>query len=484
MPCGWAPTSCCAPACRRTPRWTPRWSWCGWRRAAERPGSSTPCCVEVGERDEKAWVAAAGAGRGGGPAGHTAFAHAHPRWIAQSFADALGADGLSADAAAELDEALAADDARPAVHLLARPGEITAEELALVTGGTRPRTRPTACISSRAAATSASSTPSLRAWRRCRTRAASSWPSPSRGRRCSAPTPADGSIFARAPAASRCCSAAWLAIEGGELDAVEPSEHRADLVRRATDGLPVTVHTADGRQAPLPDAAYDRVLVDAPCTGLGALRRRPEARWRRRPDDVAALAKLQRELLTAALRHVRPGGVVAYVTCSPHLAETLGVLPGAAQAPREWSSLTPASCSPGCRSWGRARPCSSGRTATAPTRCSSLCCGAPPDFPTPVAASRGLVVVERRWVPRCAGSLPWRGVACPRASADRPKHAVRRLRPAGRGGRRRRRDTGGRRRLAARRRDGRALRAEPDPRPARGGVAARRRPPSRSTATS
>ena len=68
------------------------------------------------------------------------------------------------------------------------------------------------------------------------------------------------------------------------------------------------------------------MLVDAPCTGLGALRRRPEARWRRRPEDVAALTRLQRELLAAALRHVRPGGVVAYVTCSPHLAETVGVV--------------------------------------------------------------------------------------------------------------------------------------------------------------
>jgi 16S rRNA (cytosine967-C5)-methyltransferase len=117
-------------------------------------------------------------------------------------------------------------------------------------------------------------------------------------------------------------------IDGGTLDAVESSEHRADLVRKVTKDLPVTVHTADGREAPLPDAAFDRVLVDAPCTGLGALRRRPEARWRRRPEDVSALAKLQRELLTAALRHVRPGGVVAYVTCSPHLTETIGVLTG------------------------------------------------------------------------------------------------------------------------------------------------------------
>src|SRR4029079_12080683 len=117
-----------------------------------------------------------------------------------------------------------------------------------------------------------------------------------------------------------------VALEGGTLDAVEPAEHRPDLVRRAVDGLPVTVHVADGRTAPLPDAAFDRVLVDAPCTGLGALRRRPEGRWRRRPEDVAELSRLQRELLAAALRHVRPGGVVAYVTCSPHLAETAGVV--------------------------------------------------------------------------------------------------------------------------------------------------------------
>ncbi|MDZ4235677.1 MAG: rRNA cytosine-C5-methyltransferase, partial [Dietzia sp.] len=66
--------------------------------------------------------------------------------------------------------------------------------------------------------------------------------------------------------------------------------------------------------------------VDAPCTGLGALRRRPEARWRRQPSDVSQLAKLQRELLAAAIRLTRPGGVVLYATCSPHLAETAGVV--------------------------------------------------------------------------------------------------------------------------------------------------------------
>lgn len=120
-------------------------------------------------------------------------------------------------------------------------------------------------------------------------------------------------------------------VEGAEnpgLDAVERAGHRAKLVTENTEGLPVTVHVADGREAPLPDGEYDRVLVDVPCTGLGALRRRPEARWRRSPSDVAGLTALQRELVTAALRHVRVGGVVCYATCSPHLAETRGVLAG------------------------------------------------------------------------------------------------------------------------------------------------------------
>jgi 16S rRNA (cytosine967-C5)-methyltransferase len=82
------------------------------------------------------------------------------------------------------------------------------------------------------------------------------------------------------------------------------------------------VLTADARKAPLVDGSADRVLLDAPCSGLGALRRRPEARWRRQPSDLPALTALQGELLDAGVRLLRPGGVLAYVTCSPHLAET------------------------------------------------------------------------------------------------------------------------------------------------------------------
>jgi 16S rRNA (cytosine967-C5)-methyltransferase len=75
-----------------------------------------------------------------------------------------------------------------------------------------------------------------------------------------------------------------------------------------------------------PAGSFDRVLVDAPCSGLGALRRRPESRWRRRPEDLEDLMPLQRALLESAIDSVRPGGVVLYATCSPVVAETAGVV--------------------------------------------------------------------------------------------------------------------------------------------------------------
>ena len=109
------------------------------------------------------------------------------------------------------------------------------------------------------------------------------------------------------------------------VTAVEPAGRRADLVEQNTRGLGVEVHRVDGRDPGL-EPGFDRVLVDAPCTGLGALRRRPEARWRRSPADVPELTRLQRELLASAIRLTRPGGVVLYATCSPHLAETVGVV--------------------------------------------------------------------------------------------------------------------------------------------------------------
>ena len=108
---------------------------------------------------------------------------------------------------------------------------------------------------------------------------------------------------------------------GAHLICVEPHAHRAELVRKALGPGDHDVRVGDGRDALAP-ATADRVLLDAPCTGLGALRRRPEARWRRTPQDLATLGPLQRGLLNAAIDIARPGGVIAYSTCSPHVAET------------------------------------------------------------------------------------------------------------------------------------------------------------------
>ncbi|HEX5266821.1 MAG TPA: transcription antitermination factor NusB, partial [Acidimicrobiales bacterium] len=102
--------------------------------------------------------------------------------------------------------------------------------------------------------------------------------------------------------------------------AVDLREQRAALVAENAARLgPAGVRAVvgDGTRAPLRPAAFDRVLVDAPCTGLGALRRRPEARWRRRHEDLHDLVPLQLALLDHALELVRPGGVVVYATCSP-----------------------------------------------------------------------------------------------------------------------------------------------------------------------
>ncbi|AOY56067.1 RsmB/NOP family class I SAM-dependent RNA methyltransferase [Candidatus Rhodoluna planktonica] len=127
--------------------------------------------------------------------------------------------------------------------------------------------------------------------------------------------------------------AALLAAEavqsGATLVCNEVSQHRTELVRKALRAIRgnVSIRTGDGRQiGQLEPASYDRILLDAPCTGLGALRRRPEARWRKSPDDVSELAQLQWELIDSAIQALKPGGYLAYVTCSPHPGETAAIV--------------------------------------------------------------------------------------------------------------------------------------------------------------
>ena len=107
---------------------------------------------------------------------------------------------------------------------------------------------------------------------------------------------------------------------GVTFTANEFSAPRAELVKQVVHGDRVLV--SDGREINALGEKFDAILIDAPCTGLGALRRRPEVRWRRTLQDLRALTQLQRELIDSAIEALNPGGVLGYATCSPHLAET------------------------------------------------------------------------------------------------------------------------------------------------------------------
>jgi 16S rRNA (cytosine967-C5)-methyltransferase len=251
--------------------------------------------------------------------GRLALRTAHPEWIAAAFADALGGD------LAETELALAADDVRPQTHLVGWPGRIGRDELVAASGGEPGPYSPyavrlfagdpgalTAVRDHRAGVQDEGSQLCALALSRA--------PLTGRDERWL--------DLCAGPGGKAALLAALAAERGATVRANELHPHRAELVRQATAAWNVEVSVGDARSMPGIEGGYDRVLVDAPCTGLGALRRRPEARWRRTPADIAPLASLQGELLAAALRLVRPGGVVAYVACSPHLAETSEVVPG------------------------------------------------------------------------------------------------------------------------------------------------------------
>jgi 16S rRNA (cytosine967-C5)-methyltransferase len=111
------------------------------------------------------------------------------------------------------------------------------------------------------------------------------------------------------------------------FEANEVSSHRAKLVAQALDPIAnVKVSIGDGRKMAQAGARFSRLLLDAPCTGLGALRRRPESRWRKKPTDIPELSKLQKDLFIASWDSLLPGGVLGYVTCSPHLSETTALV--------------------------------------------------------------------------------------------------------------------------------------------------------------
>jgi 16S rRNA (cytosine967-C5)-methyltransferase len=258
---------------------------------------------KVAARDLEAWL---GIIAPKDETGRLSVVHSHPRWIVNALRDAAGAG--------EVEALLAADNERPRVTLVARPGRSTVAELGGEPAAYSPYAAylaegdPGAVLAVRegraAVQDEASQLVAL-----ALTRVETDGPDARWLDLCAGPGG----------------KAALLSGLAGERDAhllaCDLQPHRARLVRNTIDAR-ATVAVVDGTRGAWAPGSFDRVLADVPCSGLGALRRRPEARWRRGPESIAELGPLQRRLLASALDAVRPGGVVAYVTCSPHLAET------------------------------------------------------------------------------------------------------------------------------------------------------------------
>jgi len=259
----------------------------------------------IGERSLEEWVAALA------PAdetGRLALAHSHPDWVVETLGEAVGAD--------ELEALLAADNQPPRVTLVARPGLATLEELP----GEATRWSPYGVV---AEGGDPGAIPAVRDGRAGVQDEGSQLVA-----LALAEAPLDGRderwLDACAGPGGKAALIQALADQRGvTMLAAERQSHRAELVRRA--GVRRVV-VADGTRPPYVEGTFDRILVDAPCSGLGALRRRPESRWRRRPADIDSLVPLQKSLLASALDVVRPGGLVLYATCSPVLAETRDVV--------------------------------------------------------------------------------------------------------------------------------------------------------------
>ena len=248
----------------------------------------------------------------------------HPKWIVRALRKALQHEGR----ADELPELLAADNASPRVNLAVLPG--LGADTASLSGFEPDAFSPIGAVADDPIAAAESSAGRIRVQDEGSQLAALALT------RARSVSPGERWLdLCAGPGGKTAVLAAEALGSGATVVANEMVPARAELVRKALAGVPATVevHVGDGREVDAEalgaPGGFDRILLDAPCTGLGALRRRPEARWRKAPADVAELTKLQGELFDAAVRALAPGGILAYVTCSPHTGETFGTLTAA-----------------------------------------------------------------------------------------------------------------------------------------------------------
>lgn len=283
----------------------------------------------AGERDLETWQQ--DVTRGMNDADHVrGVVTSHPTWIVSALRTSLKAhEATEGDIDRALDAFLRADNTPARVNLVARPGLSTVEEL--VHEGAEPSD-----ISPVGAVLPSGDPGAIRAVRETRAAVQDAGSQLLALALASADVPGDDDEewldMCAGPGGKAALLGALAHEQGAALFCNEVSEHRTELVRRTMralidDGAEIFIGTGDGRDLGKEESnTYDRVLLDAPCTGLGAMRRRPEARWRRSLADVAQLSKLQEELLDSAIDATRSGGVIGYATCSPHPAETLAVI--------------------------------------------------------------------------------------------------------------------------------------------------------------
>ena len=247
-----------------------------------------------------------------------ALEHSHPQWVVRALRQVLVAEGRES----ELEAALIADNEAPRVSVTALPGLADRSEVegratafspvgAVLAGGD-PQSHPAVRAGRVRVQDEGSQLAALALSRARPVVAGEQWLDMCAG-----------------PGGKTALLAAEAALGGATVTANELVPARAGLVRNAVAvfDTPPEVWELDGTEiGERYPAAFDRILLDAPCTGLGALRRRPEARWRKQPSDVGELGGLQVRLLRSALAALKPGGVLAYVTCSPHAAETKSIV--------------------------------------------------------------------------------------------------------------------------------------------------------------
>jgi 16S rRNA (cytosine967-C5)-methyltransferase len=278
-------------------------------------------------RDLESWIGAVAPDRAANPVGYLAVKTSHPGWIVAAVSEALGEEPVSGLPRTEA--ALAANGTRPQVALCAVPGLASTADL-VAHGARAARWSPFGAYTDGG---DPASLPEVRQGRAAVQDEASQLAALALARAdAGRPDGGSGAIDRRwldlcaGPGGKARLLAGLAAGRGARLVASDVREHRARLVRGAIPAAGAAAIVADGTEPAWRPASFDRVIADVPCSGLGALRRRPDARWRKSPADVAALGPLQRSLLRSAVNAARPGGVIAYVTCSPHIAETRAVV--------------------------------------------------------------------------------------------------------------------------------------------------------------